>query len=434
MKLYHGTSERHLKRILKEGILPRVSSQNEGNWNHTVESATDRVYLTKGYAPYFANCAAEENERWVIIEVDKDKLVGMESAFLGITQDSIHNRVWERFFPDEDYIENMLRGNTYEKVKSANRVLAEELLERGYPFGAESSLVRPAWIRDHIDIFAGWAEQSLDTLGNISWRGVIPPGAMTRVSLYDPKSNPGMTMTALDPTISTINWKICSQKYEEITRWFLGYEVDVSRLTYFTQDQSPFDSHEYQKKKANYDRLLELKEILESRPPEQRDEYIQATIETGDSVMTISEQSAAVNGMHYNRTAGCNVEAMLDGAHTINEVLEEIEQKTAHMRIQLAQRDSWEKELLPLRSGIEVIETAQMGVGIKTGMRSKEEVFKSILEESLCDERIRQVVEEAGGVVAEKAAREGIEEIAGILRSNMKKDLEKLWLKGRSSD
>ena len=434
MKLYHGTSERHLRKILKEGILPRVSSKNEGNWAHTVESANDRVYLTKGYAPYFANCAAEENERWVIIEIDKNKLIGMDTAFLGITEEQVHKRVWERFFPDEDYIENMLRGSTYEKVKSANHVLAEELLEKGYPFGAESSLVRTAWIRDHIDIFAGWAQQSLETLGNISWRGVVPPGAMTRVSLYDPKSNPGMTMTALDPTISTINWKICSQKYEEITRWFLGYEVDVARLTYFTQDQSPFDTHEYEKKKANYDRLLELKALLEKQPPEKRDEYVQATVETEDSVMTISEQSAAVNGKHHNRTTGCSVEVMLDGGHTINEVLEEIEQRTAHMRIQLAQRDSWEKELLPLRSGIEVIETAQMGVGIRKGMRSKEEVFKLILEESLCDERIQGVVDEAGGVVAEKAAREGIGGIAKILRSNMKKDLETLWLHGRSSD
>ena len=81
-----------------------------------------------------------------------------------------------------------------------------------------------------------------------------------------------------------------------------------------------------------------------------------------------------------------------------------------------------------------VIETAQMGVGIRKGMRSKEEVFKLILEESLCDERIQGVVEEAGGVVAEKAAREGIGGIAKILRSNMKKDLETLWLHGRSSD
>ena len=54
MLLYHGTSERVAKLALKQGLWPRRDLNDEGNWDHTVESSPVHVYLTRAYAPYFA--------------------------------------------------------------------------------------------------------------------------------------------------------------------------------------------------------------------------------------------------------------------------------------------------------------------------------------------------------------------------------------------
>ena len=91
MMLYHGTSERNLKVILKKGLLPRSTSKRRTNWDRN-PSHPEAVYLTNAYAGFYANASCKGRERWAILEIDTDKL----SPFA--------------FAPDEDFLEQAGRG------------------------------------------------------------------------------------------------------------------------------------------------------------------------------------------------------------------------------------------------------------------------------------------------------------------------------------
>lgn len=375
MKLYHGTSERHLDSILKNGILPRSQSNVPGNWEHTVQGSTDNVYLTKGYAPYFAATATEEGERWLIVEVDKDRLLFGNRSFYGGETD-VGN--WERFLPDEDYVESVLRGLTKTDIEEQSAGLASAMAEAGYWEFEGGVMERTGWVRDNIKIFDFLASNSLEKLGNVGWRGPIPPRAITRVSLYDPKSNPTMTMSAMDPTISTLNWAICAHKYEELTRWFLGYpNIDPNKVmgSYLTMD-----SGEAVRRKENFDRYLNMRSLLEKGNPE---DYVQATIKTegGEEETLISDFSMDLLNKKNCRLQPCPVEEVLDGGTKIKDVIALIDELTKADKYTFERADAWENEVVPNREGIEIIELAQTGIGAKVSSKSKKDAFASVLAE-----------------------------------------------------
>jgi hypothetical protein len=92
MKLYHGTAERHLPAILRDGLKPR--GKRKGNWSHSIESNADAIYLTNAYALYFAHSATDpkdNGDRSVVLEIDTSKL---DSFWL---------------VPDEDWLEQVSR-------------------------------------------------------------------------------------------------------------------------------------------------------------------------------------------------------------------------------------------------------------------------------------------------------------------------------------
>ena len=348
-KLYHGTSESAVKRILKEGLLPRSVSGVGGNWDHTVPSASDRTYLTKGYAPYFAAMAAEEGERWAIIEIDYTRLAMAQ-------YDSTY------FLPDEDYVEQILRAQTitsletqrdemkrkaeqvlrtssyltgprmgeqkdladrehYELYRSINMI--DSVLEE-FPFDAEC-YERTAWIRDNILLFQHMAISSLDGMGNISFNGHIPLRCITRISLFDPKSNPHMAMAAMDPTISTMNWRICSEKYMEITRWFLGYDVDSRKV------------------RNDYGWQDHLKAELATKTHE--------------------------------------LNTLISNEEDCTEQIEELKKKIEETAKNLAayEEDPYE-EILRDTGGIEVVEVSQHGQGVEVRLKSKDEMINKLMK------------------------------------------------------
>jgi hypothetical protein len=102
-------------------------------------------------------------------------------------------------------------------------------------------VARTAWFRERIDQFANTWWVSLDHLGTCAYKGIITPEAITRVSIYDPKSNPSMTMTAADPTITPINYQIMGAKYEALTHWLMGDDIDASALFTVAGLQMPID-------------------------------------------------------------------------------------------------------------------------------------------------------------------------------------------------
>jgi hypothetical protein len=205
MLLYHGTTEEVARKALTQGLIPRGS--RKGNWEHSCPSREDLVYLTRSYAPYFAfNATPEEegidNSKWGIVEIDTDWL---EEYNLVPDEDFLEQASRNMQLPPEDEIDNS---------DFAGLQLCETMEER------------TAWWRDNIDMFAHLWEKSIEGLGNCAFMGEIPSVAVSRVVIYDPKTNPHMTTLCLDPMISLMNYAICGNKYRGATDWFFGEAVD----------------------------------------------------------------------------------------------------------------------------------------------------------------------------------------------------------------
>lgn len=193
MKLYHGTSARHLKKIAKRGILPRATSGAKGNWNHTVLSNRDKVYLTNAYAGYYACCASRTaDEAWAVIEVDTDRL----------NLDDMR--------PDEDFLAQVGQPPQRSPIKNL--------------------LKRTEWFRDRLDDFAHEWEKSLEFLGNAAHAGTITPSAISRVCLFEPASNPYVAFTCTDPSISVMNYLFLGGRYRALTRWFMGDNIEIDHV------------------------------------------------------------------------------------------------------------------------------------------------------------------------------------------------------------
>lgn len=149
------------------------------------------MYVTRPYGGYFALCATSEDDSFGVVEVDLWKLNP------------------NNFYPDEDFTE-----------QAGRTPLAEEL-------GLKSMEERSEWVRDNLSAYKATWKLSLENLGNMSHRGPIPPKAITRVSIFDPHSNPGLVLALADPTITIMNATIVGQKYELLTKWLMGENVGV---------------------------------------------------------------------------------------------------------------------------------------------------------------------------------------------------------------
>jgi hypothetical protein len=194
MKLYHGTSADVARKALDEGLRPRASTGNASQWTEC-PSREDLVYLTTAYAGYFACNATNELEHWGIVEVDTELL----------------DNFAEGLVPDEDWLEQACR-------RAPDLPPEYEVLDM---------VGRTAYWRERLHGLSHLWEESVKGLGNCAHVGEIWPDAITRVAIFDPKSNPNMAMTAVDPIISVMNYALCQGKYHALIKWFMGEEVTV---------------------------------------------------------------------------------------------------------------------------------------------------------------------------------------------------------------
>jgi hypothetical protein len=200
MLLYHGTSERVARKALTEGLWPRALSRAPSLWERTVPSNSQLVYLTASYPGYFAANAAEEGEKWAIIEVDTDLL----------DEDDLR--------PDEDAMEQ------------GSRELGETGFEEldALPLGAMKE--RTLWFRDNIELFRHLWEKSLEMLGTVGYCGVISPEAITRVGIYDPKSSPGVSMAVIDTMVCLMNHRFLFERHQRMVAVLMGDSTDPGAL------------------------------------------------------------------------------------------------------------------------------------------------------------------------------------------------------------
>ena len=174
MKLYHGTTEVSLEKLLVNGISPRGDKST--NWKD-YPSRVDMVYLTQSYALYFAIQATQntDKERILIIEVDSNKL----------------NQT--KFFPDEDF-------------------LAQEI----------NDLSKHDEFRDNLVQYKNRWKDSLSKIGNVAYKGIVHPYSFSRYCLIDVKKHAEVAMMGLDPTISIMNYKFVGFKYRNLIAWLFG--------------------------------------------------------------------------------------------------------------------------------------------------------------------------------------------------------------------
>ena len=181
MKLYHGTSARHLDSILENGIVPRGDSPS--NWR--AASSSDNVYLTTAYGMYFAQTARREaGEDLLIVEIDTELLDDQEA--LRADEDSAWFS-WDtgnlsgRFDPPPAL-------DKYGQAMHFSGILAD-LAEDGF---------------DH--------RVSLELLGNCSHEGTVPVHAITRVLAYSAADGPWW-IAFHDPVISPMNFRFNGPEY-----------------------------------------------------------------------------------------------------------------------------------------------------------------------------------------------------------------------------
>lgn len=190
MRLYHGTSSRHLDAILKDGIRPR--GRRQGNWKHTVTSNHKAVYLTDAYSIYFAQCALEGKEDLAIIEIDATLL---DPSLLA---------------PDEDFLEQASRADP-------NIIV----------FGL-STTKRNSWFRKRIHKhYAHLWQKSLERLGVCAYLGTIEPVCMTRVAIL-PFGHRVRVLS--DPVVCLQGYAVMGKYYRNLTRNLFGdtdYEPNI---------------------------------------------------------------------------------------------------------------------------------------------------------------------------------------------------------------
>ncbi len=206
MKLYHGTTGAVAARALIQGLRSRSMTGKPSNWTHTVESNTDHVYLTNAYALYFAlNATDEPGNVLGIVEVETDLL------------DERH------MLPDEDVLEQSTRG--FDRDNAPDWWYLIGLSEAG-----DDMIKRTQCFRDFLHLFQDMWQKSIDAMGTAGYRFMVPSRAITRVALLDTArmrkglGGRALIVSALDPTISLMNYLVVGAKYRALTQ--LVFDAD----------------------------------------------------------------------------------------------------------------------------------------------------------------------------------------------------------------
>lgn len=195
MKIYHGTSERAARGIVRRGIIPTSLFQEHGT-----SDFKDVVYLTSGYAGLFASRKCKLHERWAIIEVDTS-LIPEDERWL---------------CPDENFLEQGTSGTDADDFFGVTPQMSQKQRMKCY--------------RNKVDDFSHLWKDSLDSIGAISHVGVIPPEAITRVVSFNPLDHPMLCDMVTELEFTITEWTVHQKKLEALTKWMCGYKVRASDL------------------------------------------------------------------------------------------------------------------------------------------------------------------------------------------------------------
>ena len=198
MLLYHGTSLSNWKRIQKTGILPRAHT-NKTNWEHSIESNEDNVYLTDAYAMHFGLCAIQsvkkKFEDVVIIEVDVD------------------DDLAPNMLPDEDALEQV------------GKVSGDGLPDEWNMHQRTAYYRENAWRFAETELNYQW---SLKALGTCCHVGEIATKHITRIARIDIKKESQLAMMYMDCQVSVKNYRFLGAHWRKVSKMIFGdtYQPD----------------------------------------------------------------------------------------------------------------------------------------------------------------------------------------------------------------
>jgi len=184
-KLYHGTTLTHLPQIMAKGIVPRAKSKVKGNWEGTVNSNRNAVYLTTAYPWHFA-AAASKDQMGLVLEIKSEELLPFKLA------------------PDEDFLEQLTR-NIGPSEAAPNLAPIDWGMVKRTKFYRKVARFNP-----------NLAPISLAKMGTAAYYGTIPWSAVSRYVIIDWSKLPWqLKLQATDSQVSIINYQVLSEKHNQ---------------------------------------------------------------------------------------------------------------------------------------------------------------------------------------------------------------------------
>lgn len=187
-KLYHGTTEIIAKTACIKGLLPyEVDATDNGVPRRILASTAGGICLTSSYPGLMAFETADHKERWGIIEVDASHLSP------------------ESLLPYEGFL--------VEKTKA--KITNEE-----------DRLKKLAQIRQSLSTHHRKWRESLNNFGMCIYAAEIPFHAISKVTIYNPQSNPVMTKAILGSVVLGSKFHPSNMNRQHmISRWLIGDNV-----------------------------------------------------------------------------------------------------------------------------------------------------------------------------------------------------------------
>lgn len=207
-KLYHGSHVGALERIKRMGIAPRAIAKGRNNWDHTVTSNRNAVYLTDAYPWHFAHASSRDGEAGLLLEIDRSHL----SPF--------------KLCPDEDFMEQTSRGVGPSPERPNFAPTDWDMKRRTIHY---RKIAKYNW---------KLADVSLETMGTAGYYGVIPWSAVTRYVIVEWDKIPKVVwFEAVDSTVSVMAYRIFADRKRALTRWFFGEPVTPAEFLGHTWDE-----------------------------------------------------------------------------------------------------------------------------------------------------------------------------------------------------
>jgi hypothetical protein len=210
--LYHGTSGKIADQVLSQGLQTRSQHMKTSNWQHSIESNPDAIYLTDSYAPYFAVNATEIPEHGTL----EWEAGGYEAAVIQIDVNKLDH---SKLVPDEDVLEQS--GRKRDRVGGSMKL-------------------RTRWYRNRIHKYAGtdaWLT-SLKIMGTLGHMGSIPVEAITRIAYWDLRKAPTFTFDNMDAIICLANYQFVGDKYRNFTNML--FELPLTDESLLAGSQSEY--------------------------------------------------------------------------------------------------------------------------------------------------------------------------------------------------